>query len=138
MWRSSIDIFRNPFEFRIRFALSIIIGILFGLLFLRLNYDQQSFQNISAVILMLIINNTFSNVQANADVSCSSVAILKASTSSRVVVQSTVAVVLQRTRRRYLSHDTVLRIESSNRTTYVRGHNVHHGNDCLLDDESLQ
>ena len=94
MWRSSIDIFRNPFEFRIRFALSIIIGILFGLLFLRLNYDQQSFQNISAVILMLIINNTFSNVQANADVSCSDVEILKASASSRVVVQSTVAVVL--------------------------------------------
>ena len=79
MWRSSIDIFRNPFEFRIRFALSIVIGVLFGLLFLRLKYDQQSFQNISAVIFMLIINNTFSNVQGNADVSCPDVAIVKAS-----------------------------------------------------------
>jgi uncharacterized membrane protein len=68
MWRSSIDMFRNPFEFRIRFALSLIIGVLFGLLFLRLEYNQQAFQNISAVIFMLIINITFSNVQANADV----------------------------------------------------------------------
>lgn len=63
--------FRNPFEFRIRFVLSIIIGVLFGLLFLRLSYNQQAFQNISAVIFMLIINATFSNVQAAADVNTS-------------------------------------------------------------------
>ena len=68
LWRSAIDTFRNPFEFRIRFVLSIVIGVLFGLLFLRLDYNQQAFQNISAVIFMLIINNTFSNVQSAADV----------------------------------------------------------------------
>ncbi|CAF3322748.1 unnamed protein product [Rotaria socialis] len=66
--RSSIDTFKNPSKFRIRFVLSIIIGVLFGLLFLRSEYNQQAFQNISAVIFMLIINCTFSNVQDNADV----------------------------------------------------------------------
>ncbi|CAF4598002.1 unnamed protein product [Rotaria socialis] len=68
IWRSSIDTFKNPPEFRIRFVLSIIIGVLFGLLFQRSEYNQQAFQNISAVIFMLIINCTFSNVQDNADV----------------------------------------------------------------------
>jgi membrane protein required for beta-lactamase induction len=68
LWRSSIDTFRNPFEFRLRFALSIVIGVLFGLLFLRLHYNQQAFQNLSAVIFLLIVNISFSNVQKNADV----------------------------------------------------------------------
>lgn len=68
LWRSAIDTFRNPFEFRIRFVLSIVIGVLFGLLFLRLEYNQQAFQNLSAVIFMLIINISFSSVQSNADV----------------------------------------------------------------------
>ncbi|UJR27397.1 hypothetical protein I4U23_008687 [Adineta vaga] len=48
LWRSSIDTFRNPFE-------------------LRLQYNQQAFQNVSAIIFMLIINISFSTVQKNAD-----------------------------------------------------------------------
>jgi len=48
--------------------MSIIIGTLFGLLFLRLHYNQQAFQNLSAVIFLLIVNITFANVQKNADV----------------------------------------------------------------------
>ncbi|CAF0966239.1 unnamed protein product [Rotaria sordida] len=63
LWRSSIDAFKNPFEFRLRFILSIVISILFGLLFLRLQYDQQAFQNISSVIYLLIINMSFLTVQ---------------------------------------------------------------------------
>jgi F0F1-type ATP synthase assembly protein I len=68
LWRSSIDTFRNPFEFRLRLIVSVIIGVLFGLLFLRLHYDQQAYQNISAVIFLLIINIAFSNVEKNAGV----------------------------------------------------------------------
>ncbi len=68
LWRSSIDTFRNPFEFRLRLIVSVIIGVLFGLLFLRLHYDQHAYQNISAVVFLLIINIAFSNVQKNADV----------------------------------------------------------------------
>ncbi|CAF0935940.1 unnamed protein product [Rotaria sp. Silwood1] len=67
LWRSSIDQFKNPFEFRIRFILSVVIGVIFGLLFLRLKYNQQAFQNISSIIFMLIINISFSSVQHNAD-----------------------------------------------------------------------
>jgi len=68
LWRSSIDTFKNPFEFRLRVILSIVISVLVGLIFLRLHYDQQSYQNISAVIFILIVNITFTNVQKNADV----------------------------------------------------------------------
>jgi len=42
--------------------------VLFGLIFLRLHYNQQAYQNISAVIVVLVINNAFANVQKNADV----------------------------------------------------------------------
>lgn len=68
LWRSSIDTFRNPFEFPLRMIMAIIIGVLFGLIFLRLEYDQKAFQNLSAVIFLLIVNITFTNVQKNADV----------------------------------------------------------------------
>ncbi|CAF4348488.1 unnamed protein product [Rotaria sp. Silwood2] len=67
LWRSSIDMFKNPFELRLNFILSAIVGVLFGLLFLRLQYNQQAFQNISSVIFMLIINISFSSVQHSAD-----------------------------------------------------------------------
>lgn len=68
LWRSSIDTFRNPFEFPLRFIMAIIIGVLFGLIFLQLKYDQKAFQNLSAVVFLLVVNITFTNVQKNADV----------------------------------------------------------------------
>ncbi|CAF0826300.1 unnamed protein product [Adineta ricciae] len=67
LWRSTIDTFRNPFELRLRLLISIVLSILFGLVFLRLEYNQQAFQNISAVIMVLIVNIAFSTVQKNAD-----------------------------------------------------------------------
>lgn len=59
---------RNPFELRLRLFISIILSIMLGLLFLRLEYNQQAFQNVSAIIFMIIINVAFSTVQKNADV----------------------------------------------------------------------
>ncbi|CAF0893876.1 unnamed protein product [Adineta steineri] len=67
LWRSGIDMFRNPFQLRLRIMISIILGVLLGLLFLRLQYNQLAFQNISAIIFMLIINISFSTVQGTAD-----------------------------------------------------------------------
>jgi hypothetical protein len=67
-WRSSIDMFRNPFEFRLRIIMSIVLGVLIGLIFLRLSYNQQSYQNLSAVMFLMIVNITFTNVLKNADV----------------------------------------------------------------------
>ncbi|CAF2132802.1 unnamed protein product [Rotaria magnacalcarata] len=67
MWRSAVDMFKNPFELRLRLVLAIIIGLLFGIIFLQLKYNQQAFQNISAVIFVLIINTSFSSVQHSAD-----------------------------------------------------------------------
>ena len=48
--------------------LAIIIAVLLGLLFLRLDYNQKAFQNISAIIFILIINITMTNIQGAADV----------------------------------------------------------------------
>jgi len=67
-WRSSIDTFRNPIKFRFSLFLAILGGIIYGLLFLRLEYNQTAFQNLSAIILMLIIDAGFTQVQKNADV----------------------------------------------------------------------
>jgi ABC-2 type transporter len=60
--------FRNPFEFRLRLLLAVFIAVVLGLLFLRLEYNQQAAQNMSAIIFMMIINLSFVSVQANADV----------------------------------------------------------------------
>lgn len=68
LWRSSIDIFYNPFRLRLSVATSIITAILYGLIYLRLEYDEKAFQNHSAVLLMLIIDISFSQIQKSADV----------------------------------------------------------------------
>ena len=60
--------FHNPFEYRLRLVLAIIMGVLFGLIFLRLDYDQQAFQNISSIIFLMMVNVTFVYVEHNADV----------------------------------------------------------------------
>ena len=142
LWRSSIDTFRNPFEFRLRIILSLVIGVLFGLLFLRLHYDQQAFQNISAVIFILIINSTFANVQSSADVNPLSKERIKRQTMilcfAILELQPPAALVLQRTRWWDLSDSTVLFREVRLGSTHLCSDDIHHCNYRLLDDQLIQ
>ena len=39
-----------------------IIALLFGLIYLRLNYDQEGVQDINGVLFLLITNSSFSNL----------------------------------------------------------------------------
>lgn len=134
LWRSTIDTFRNPFELRLRLLISIILAILLGLLFLRLEYNQQAFQNISAIIMMLIINVSFSTVQKNADVISKLESLISCSKFfSFLEYQSTATTSFQRTRRWDLSHSALLYCENGSRTTFKCIVNIHIRNCCLLD-----
>ena len=39
-----------------------LISVIFGLIYLRLNYDQEGVQNINGVLFLLINNSSFSNM----------------------------------------------------------------------------
>ncbi|CAF1073260.1 unnamed protein product [Adineta steineri] len=67
LWRLLIDMFRNPFEFRLRILVSIILGLILGFSFLNLKYDQTASQNMSSVLFLMILDVTFMVVQRNAD-----------------------------------------------------------------------
>ena len=134
LWRSTIDTLRNPFELRLRLMISIILSVLFGLVFLRLEYNQQAFQNISAVIMVLVVNIAFSTVQKNADV----ISKLESSISfseffSLVGYQSTATTSFERTRRWNLPHSALLYCENGSRTTFMCTVDIHIRNYCLLD-----
>lgn len=62
VWRSFISSSRNPMETRIIFAQTIFIAVMFGLIFLRQELDQNGVQNINGVIFLLLMNSSASNI----------------------------------------------------------------------------
>ncbi|CAF0721906.1 unnamed protein product [Adineta steineri] len=64
IWRNFVDIFKNPFEIRLRIILAIFLGVLIGLLYIQLKYDQTAVQNFNSLIFLIIINTSFSNIFA--------------------------------------------------------------------------
>ena len=62
VWRSFISSSRNPMETRIIFAQTIFIALLFGLIFLQQDLDQNGVQNINGVIFLLLMNSSASNI----------------------------------------------------------------------------
>ncbi|KAK3582003.1 hypothetical protein CHS0354_030955 [Potamilus streckersoni] len=55
---------REPMVIRVRFAQTVMIGLILGLIYLRLDVDQKGVQNINGVLFLLITNLTFTNVFA--------------------------------------------------------------------------
>ena len=89
IWRNFVDVFKNPFEIRLRIFLAIVswmffdenkvnhtfiwlqfLGVLIGLLYLRMPYDQTAVQNFNSLIFLIIINTSFSNIFAVVQVWC--------------------------------------------------------------------
>ncbi|CAF2916217.1 unnamed protein product [Rotaria sp. Silwood2] len=64
IWRNFVNLFKNPFEIRLRIILAIFVGVLIGLLYIRLKYDQTAVQNMNALVFLIIINTSFSNIFA--------------------------------------------------------------------------
>lgn len=62
IWRNFVDVFKNPFELRLRIFLSIFLGTLIGLLYLRLPYDQTAIQNFNSLVFLIVIYTSFSNI----------------------------------------------------------------------------
>lgn len=62
VWRSFISSARNPMETRIMIVQTIFIAVLFGLIFLRQELDQNGVQNINGVLFLLLTNSSFSNI----------------------------------------------------------------------------
>jgi ABC-type multidrug transport system permease subunit len=62
MWRSSISMLRSPMETRIQAVQTLVLGIVFGLIYLRTTLDQRGVQNINGVLFLLITNASFSNL----------------------------------------------------------------------------
>ncbi|CAF1125996.1 unnamed protein product, partial [Brachionus calyciflorus] len=53
---------RNPMETRILAIQSAFIAIIFGLIYLRLDMNQEGVQNINGVLFLIITNASFSNM----------------------------------------------------------------------------
>ncbi|UJR37986.1 hypothetical protein I4U23_030668 [Adineta vaga] len=64
IWRDFINMFKNPFEIRLRLFLAVFLGVLVGLLYIRLDYDQTAVQNMNSLLFLIIINTSFSNIFA--------------------------------------------------------------------------
>lgn len=62
VWRSFISSARNPMDTKINFIQTIMIAILFGLIYLQLKLTQEGVQNINGVLFLLITNTSFSNM----------------------------------------------------------------------------
>lgn len=85
IWRNFINTLKNPFEIRLQIGLALVslniyiyslfclflcrfniqfLGVVLGLLYLRLPYDQTAIQNFNSVMFLIIINTTFGNIFA--------------------------------------------------------------------------
>lgn len=62
VWRSAISATRNPMEIRLALMQNTFIGIMFGLIFLQTSLDQDGVQNINSVLILLLMNASFSNM----------------------------------------------------------------------------
>ena len=62
IWRSFLSSARNPMDTNIMAIQTVIIALMFGLIYLRLELDQQNIQNINSVIFLIITNSSFSNL----------------------------------------------------------------------------
>jgi len=64
LWRSSLAQLRNPMASYVAVIQTVLISVIFGLIYLRLKYDQAGVQNMNGVLFLLITNMSFSNLFA--------------------------------------------------------------------------
>lgn len=64
LWRSWISLLRDVVLFRVRVMQTMVVAVVLGLIYLRLDYDQTGVMNINGAIFLLITNASFSNMFA--------------------------------------------------------------------------
>ncbi|XP_076458336.1 protein white-like [Babylonia areolata] len=64
LWRSWISLMRDVVLFRVRVMQTVVVSLVLGLIYLRLDYDQKGVMNINGAIFLIITNASFSNMFA--------------------------------------------------------------------------
>nr|QUF59467.1 ATP-binding cassette transporter Abcg-like2 [Brachionus angularis] len=62
LWRNILGIIREPFTFKVQIIQTLIVALLFGLIYLRLNYDQKGVMDMNGFLYLCICNNGFSTM----------------------------------------------------------------------------
>lgn len=62
LWRNLVGIKRNPFAFKIQLIQTMVISILFGLIYFQLELSQKAVMNINGVLFLCLTNNSFSSL----------------------------------------------------------------------------
>ncbi|KAK7507421.1 hypothetical protein BaRGS_00001356 [Batillaria attramentaria] len=64
VWRSWISLMRDVVLFRVRVMQTLVIALILGLIYLRLDLDQKGVMNINGAMFLMITNASFSNMFA--------------------------------------------------------------------------
>ncbi|KAK7111238.1 protein white-like [Littorina saxatilis] len=64
IWRSWISLMRDAILFRVRMIQTMVVALVLGLIYLRLDYDQKGVMNINGALFLLITNASFTNMFA--------------------------------------------------------------------------
>ncbi|KAI3386317.1 hypothetical protein SNEBB_004313 [Seison nebaliae] len=64
MWRGFYELIRQPYALRVRFIQAALIGVLLGLIYLRLPINQNAVQNFTGAAFIIISNLSFGNMFA--------------------------------------------------------------------------
>ena len=62
IWREALSRARNPRETKIALIQSIVIAVILGLIYFKLDLDQPGVQNINGVLFILCVNSSFSSI----------------------------------------------------------------------------
>jgi hypothetical protein len=70
LWRNIISLARNPMAFRVQIVQSVVISLLFGLIYFQLKMNQKGVQNMAGVLFLCMTNNSFGNMFVVVNVRC--------------------------------------------------------------------
>ena len=62
IWREALSRARNPRETKIALIQSIVVSLILGLIYFKLDLDQNGVQNINGVLFILCVNSSFSSI----------------------------------------------------------------------------
>lgn len=54
-----IDSLRDPLQLRILFSQTLVMAVVYGLIYLRLEMDQEGIQNMNGVLFICLLNCSF-------------------------------------------------------------------------------
>ncbi len=62
LWRNIIGIIREPFNFLFQIIQTLVMSLVFGLIYLQLKYDQKGVMDMNGYIFLCLCNNGFTTI----------------------------------------------------------------------------